>query len=89
MNQPGRQAIHRDAMLPPVMSQAHGELFDAASTRSVRTQPGITGDAGDGSHIDNSTVFLVDHMPGDRLSDEKQSAKIGIQHQIPILPGNF
>src|SRR5437763_8084452 len=56
-----REAVHRDPVLAPVIGEAHGQLPNASAARSVRTEPGVTGNAGYGANINDATVASPNH----------------------------
>src|SRR5258707_12803366 len=85
----GRETIYGDAVLAPVVGEAHGELAIAAATGAIGSESGVTGDAGDGSDVDDAAVFGVDHAAGNGLGHKKTAAQIGVENYIPIFPGDF
>src|SRR5881628_254745 len=63
----GRKAVHCNAVNPPIIGQTHGELLDTASTRTIRSQPGITCDTRDRTDIDDAAIFFGNHVAGNGL----------------------
>src|SRR6185295_4174392 len=82
----GGEAVHGDSVFAPVVGEAHGELPDSSAAGSVGSETCVAGDAGNRSDVDDAAVVASNHAAGDRLSDEKTAAKIGVENLIPIIP---
>src|ERR1019366_8755115 len=61
------QAIHGDAVGAPIVGESHGELLDAAPAGAIRPETGVPGDTGNGTNVNNATVFLRYHLSRDGL----------------------
>jgi len=85
----GREAVHGDAVFAPIVGEAHGELANSAAACAVRAEAGVTGDAGDGTDVDDAAVVARNHTACDGLRDEKAAAQICVENQIPIIPSDF
>src|ERR1017187_9586585 len=55
------EAIHRDTVLAPIIGEAHGELPDTSTTRSIGSQSSATEDAGDRSDIHDAAISIWNH----------------------------
>ena len=64
-------------------------MANAAAACAVGAETGVTGDAGDGADVDDASVAARNHATRDGLRDEKTSAQVCIENQIPIVPGDF
>src|SRR5580704_1550551 len=84
----GRQAIHGDAVLAPVVGEAHGELTDAAAAGAVGAESGESGDAGNGADVDDAAVVVLHHAARNSLRDEEASTQIRIENQVPVVPSD-
>jgi len=84
---PWCEAIYGDAMLAPVVGEAHGELADAAAARAIGSETRVPLDAGDRADVDDAAVVAPDHAAGYRLGYEEAATKIGVQNQVPVVPG--
>src|SRR5580700_287214 len=82
------QAVHSDSMLAPIVGQTHRKLSNPATAGSIRRHASVTGNAGDGSNVDDASVSARDHAAGHGLRHKKASAKICIENQIPFVPGH-
>lgn len=86
----GGEAIDSDAVDAPVIGEGHGELFGAAAAGSVGCEAGVSGDGGDGADVDDAAVFGGDHrLEGDLLGEEEGTAEVGVEDEVPVVPGDF
>ena len=74
--------------LSPVVGEAHGELADAAAAGAVRREARVAGHAGDRADVDDAAVAVRNHAPRDRLRDEEAAAQIGVENDVPVVPGD-
>src|SRR5206468_4322467 len=84
-----RKAIHGDAVLAPVVREAHGQLPDATTASAIGAESCVTCDTGDGADVDDAAIAARDHDAGHGLRNKKTAAQIGIQNQVPIIPRNL
>src|SRR5580693_9254203 len=84
---PGRQAIYGDAVMAPVIGEAHCQLANAATAGPVRCETSVTRNAGDGADVDDAPILTRNHAARHGLRHEKTSAKICVEDEIPIVPG--
>lgn len=84
----GGEAVDGDAVAAPVVGEGHGELADASSAGTVGAEAGVSGDAGDGADIDDASVALLDHAAGEMLGDEEAAAEVGVEDEVPVVPGD-
>src|SRR5579862_2514049 len=83
-----RQTVDGHAIGTPVVGEAHGELADAAPAGAVWSEASIARDAGDGSNVDDATVTALHHPARDSLGDEKAATQVGVENQVPVIPGH-
>ncbi len=84
----GGEAVDGDAVRAPVVGEAHGELADAAAAGAVGREAGVAKDAGDGADVDDAAVAALDHTAGDGLGDEEAAAQVGVEDEVPVVPGD-
>src|SRR2546426_11086124 len=83
-----REAIHGDAVLAPIVGQAHRQLPDAAPAGPVWREACITRHTGYGADIDDASITARNHAARHGLRDEETPAEIRVKNQIPVFPGN-
>src|SRR5262249_54263204 len=76
------KAVHGNPMNAPIVGEAHGQLFYAATARTVRAKAGITSHTRDGADIDNAPILARNHVTRDGLSDEKGATQIRVENEI-------
>ena len=81
-----RQAVHGDAVRPPVVGQAHRQLPDAAAARAVRAEAGVAV-----TEVTDPMLMMRPRPCGiiclrDRLGDEERAAQVGVEDQVPVVP---
>src|SRR5882762_3987880 len=82
-----RQAIDRDSVPAPIVGQAHRQLPDASPAGPVGPESGIASHAGHGTDVDDAPVLPRNHPTRDRLGNEEAAPQIGVENQVPIIPG--
>src|SRR5450755_792057 len=81
-----RNAIHGNAMLSPIVRQAHGQLANAPTAGAVGAKSRIARNAGDGTDVNDSPISARHHSTRHASRDEKTSPQIGVENQIPVIP---
>src|SRR5262249_45446246 len=84
----GGEAVHRDAVLAPVVGEAHRELLHAAAARAVRGEARVAGDARYGTNVDDPARAARDHAPGHRLGNKERATEVGVEDCVPVVPCN-
>src|SRR5256885_7211921 len=54
-----REAIHGDAMRPPIIGETHRELFDAPAAGAVGSEAGVTKHRGDRANVNHAAIFAL------------------------------
>ena len=76
-------------MLAPVIGQTHGHLPYAAAAGSVGRQARVSRNARHRSDVNDPPIATLNHASGNRLRREKCSPQVGIENQIPVIPGDI
>src|ERR1700753_1030437 len=73
-----REAVDSDAVRPPVICKAHGELTYTAAACAIRRESCISKDAGNRPNVDDAAIAMLDHAARDSLRNKKGTAQIGV-----------
>lgn len=84
----GSEAVDGDPVRTPVIGEAHCELANAAAACAVRGEARVARDTGDRANVDDAAVVARDHAARYGLRNKKTSTQIGVENQIPVVPGD-
>ena len=84
INDPRRNAVDPDAGRPQFLCKGTGHADKTGLCGGIGRFAGGTGDSPDGRNVENSSVFLVNHMGKRRLDAVIGAGQGGVQHFMPF-----
>src|ERR1700730_2553184 len=83
------KAVHRNAVLAPVVGQTHRQLPHTAAAGSVGRQACIAEDARYRTDVDDAAIAMRHHATRHLLRDKEGSTQVRVEHHVPIVPGHI